>query len=284
MRSVANFAVRRVVRIAPSYWIFTTLMLVVTWLFAKHISSRDISVPQTIASYLFIPYPNSDGVLRPVLAQGWTLNYEMAFYLVAGISLLCAERFRAIFVVFAILSLMLLSIVFPGDNFVAEFFSDSVLLEFLFGVGISMLTGQLVQMKNGLRLLLFFVGVIGLSLSGSLSEYPRALVQGLPAMLMVASTIMVIQTDTRNRFRRLEVLGDASYALYLIHPFVVNATIVAAIKLFQPNALVLFFLCIPLSVFAAVIFYLAIERRLTFGLTALWKANFSRDFHAKSFP
>lgn len=280
-RSVANFALRRIARIAPAYWIFTTLMLVATAVFANQIRAPGSGLPHIVASYLFIPYPDPSGVLRPVLAQGWTLNYEMTFYLAAGLSLLLAEKLRAFFVVFAIVFLMILSNAFPADSVFARFFGYSVLLEFLYGVGISLVTSRLLLMGVGIRVVLLVVGLVGLSLAGLVTEYPRGLVQGIPAMLIVASAIMDVGPATRKRISPLEVLGDASYALYLIHPFVVNATIIFATRLFHPKALALFLLCLPASIVAAVIFHLLIERKLTFGLTSIFKSALNRGYPAK---
>jgi exopolysaccharide production protein ExoZ len=37
---------------------------------------------EAVLSLLFFPFPDEDGVMRPVLGQGWTLNFEMLFYAV----------------------------------------------------------------------------------------------------------------------------------------------------------------------------------------------------------
>ncbi len=45
-----------------------------------------------VGSYLFVPVLRDGGELRPVLGQGWTLEYEMFFYALFAISMLLPRR------------------------------------------------------------------------------------------------------------------------------------------------------------------------------------------------
>ena len=87
------FLLRRVARIVPIYWLVTSLMLLMFAAMGSRMWSE--SGWSTIAAaYLFIPAANPDGAPFPLLVIGWTLNYEMAFYVVFALFIGCSRRKR----------------------------------------------------------------------------------------------------------------------------------------------------------------------------------------------
>jgi len=68
-----QFMTRRLIRIVPLYWLVTTLYLVMA--LAIPAFEKSYSVASVVASYLFIPWPRLDGIMQPLVGQGWTLNY-----------------------------------------------------------------------------------------------------------------------------------------------------------------------------------------------------------------
>lgn len=81
------FLVRRVIRVVPLYWMFTTLMVAALVVAPGGVKETELDPGQIAASYLFLPYERHDGRIAPVLSLGWTLNYEMFFYLLAAVAL-----------------------------------------------------------------------------------------------------------------------------------------------------------------------------------------------------
>src|SRR6185437_8974059 len=83
-KNAALFLGRRVARIYPMYWLFTTV-IVLMMLVMPHAVDPSFFAKSKLASYLLWP----TGAL-PILQVGWTLTYEMFFYLViaAGIAML----------------------------------------------------------------------------------------------------------------------------------------------------------------------------------------------------
>ena len=77
-----QFFVRRLIRIVPLYWLLTT----------GYIVAKSYPLAYIAASYLFIPAARPNGVLQPVILQGWTLTYEMFFYLLFAIAILLRRR------------------------------------------------------------------------------------------------------------------------------------------------------------------------------------------------
>ncbi len=86
------FLARRLARIVPLYWMVTTLFLL-TMLAAHVLSSAVPTAGEVVQSYLFVPYsPRVGGPMQPVYKLGWTLNYEMFFYLVFSVVLMLPAR------------------------------------------------------------------------------------------------------------------------------------------------------------------------------------------------
>jgi exopolysaccharide production protein ExoZ len=81
------FSHRRVIRIVPMYWLATTVKLVVMVLAGEFVLHARLSPLDTVMSYLFLPTRNSDGNVFPLLGVGWTLNFEMLFYLLFALAL-----------------------------------------------------------------------------------------------------------------------------------------------------------------------------------------------------
>jgi peptidoglycan/LPS O-acetylase OafA/YrhL len=38
------------------------------------------AVEEIVKSFFFVPYENVEGLVRPIVPLGWTLDYEMLFY------------------------------------------------------------------------------------------------------------------------------------------------------------------------------------------------------------
>jgi exopolysaccharide production protein ExoZ len=80
------FFLRRLIRIAPLYWavsaVFIVFFLVTPNGFATTIAASNTSIGTIIASFMFLPFPRPDGAMLPLLGVGWTLNYEVFFYVI----------------------------------------------------------------------------------------------------------------------------------------------------------------------------------------------------------
>lgn len=91
--SSRRFLGKRLVRIVPIYWLLTALATVIIFV-APHLSQhgREADLQWILASFFFIPWTSSTGIPLPVLGLGWTLNYDMYFYLIFSIALFFRKR------------------------------------------------------------------------------------------------------------------------------------------------------------------------------------------------
>ena len=82
-----NFIKRRIFRVVPLYWTLTLLYASLLIVFPSAFQNAVFDIYKLIQSLLFIPHHNVSGDIMPVVSVGWTLNYEMYFYLCFAIAL-----------------------------------------------------------------------------------------------------------------------------------------------------------------------------------------------------
>jgi exopolysaccharide production protein ExoZ len=92
--AAGTFMARRLVRIVPLDWA-TTLLFLAGILIHPPMAHRGVDPPHLVASLLFLPWPDQDGEHSPFYGIGWTLNYEMFFYVAFALLLPLAARPRA---------------------------------------------------------------------------------------------------------------------------------------------------------------------------------------------
>jgi peptidoglycan/LPS O-acetylase OafA/YrhL len=226
-----SFLMRRVMRVVPLYWLFTTLMVAALVVAPGGVKETQLEPGQIVASYLFLPWERHDGRIAPVLSLGWTLNYEMFFYLLASFALAWRWPRAAGVLVTILVSLALAGWLADPQGAAARFWTNAIILEFGFGL----LIGRAVQQYGrrhcpALALSVFFAGLVVLfALHGS--GLPRFIDSGVPAALMVAGPVLFVTRSGAVIGRLGLALGDASYALYLSHRFVLRLATLALLPL-----------------------------------------------------
>lgn len=226
-----TFLHRRFARIIPLYWIMSALFLVVL-LLSRSAIHGDIGGPLYIAaSFLFLPWPRPDGVMQPPLGLGWTLNYEMFFY-AAFAPFLFLPRPRAVIAAILVLgSFVAIGHFHPFAAPQLAYWSNPIILEFCAGMVLAQLFAAGVTLPVTLRLTLPLLALTGLHLASILPAW-RIVGFGVPAIMLVAAAALAPAPATLSRASRLLVrLGDASYAMYLVHPFIMRGFALLAARL-----------------------------------------------------
>ena len=224
------FLFRRLARIVPLYWTATTLYLGVALLAPALLNQNYVRSEFVVASYLFIPAARPDGVVQPVYELGWTLNYEMLFYVLFAAALALPLRVAAAALLAALVALVTAGRLAAPLPEPLAFWTDPILLEFAYGVTIGLMGVWGVRLRGSARAGLAAAGLAGLLLAAAFPDIartlPRPLDYGLPAALAVAGAALAPSgRSTESRLARsAAAVGDASYALYLLHPFVIRAT------------------------------------------------------------
>lgn len=223
----AVFLARRVARVVPLYWLATTLYLLVA-LARPGLLNGAVPTPGFVAaSYLFVPAARPDGLVQPLFGLGWTLNFEMFFYVLVALVLGLSLRAATATLVAGLAGLALLGRLHDWPQPVATW-TDPLVLEFAAGALLGHARAEGLALGAPLRIALagtafalFAVAAGPVELAG----LSRAACYGAPAALLVASAGLgpesgpAASTTRWNAARFGAAFGDASYALYLIHPF-----------------------------------------------------------------
>jgi exopolysaccharide production protein ExoZ len=225
------FLRRRILRIVPPYWFFTLLLFFVSMRLPALMGSTRASYIELFKSLFFIPFAKYGFVIQPLLFIGWSLNYEMFFYLALAIGVLIHKRFafRIPSVTFGaalVLVTMLACMPFRDSNVLATFYSRDLSLEFLLGI-LSYYVCRAFSDASARRLRFpaLFICIVCtaalIAVQGLLPSLPmsRVVTLGIPSFLLVTAASLLSQAGWDTRLTGLVLIGDASYILYLIHPY-----------------------------------------------------------------
>ena len=216
------FAARRVARVAPLYWAATALFVATAALAPGSVSEGAPTPSYVLASVLFLPWRRPDGLIQPALGLGWTLNFEMLFYAIFAAFVGFRARIAVPCVIGAVAALACAGWLLQPAWTPLAFWTNPIVLEFAFGAALAAVATR-ISASAALRGGLALAGVAGLSVAQHLA-IPEGVVYGLPCVAIVAAAVLGPACPVRSRPMRFGVrLGDASYALYLSHPFPMRA-------------------------------------------------------------
>jgi exopolysaccharide production protein ExoZ len=167
---------------------------------------------QTISTGLL--WPATDVITPPSLPVGWTLCFEVLFYV--AFALVIWRRWT----VWPILATFLIALLF-GHGATSSFIGNPIIMEFLFGIALAYAPPArwaIAGIPIGVAMLVFGAamnwppfGVEKDFLAGA-DRGLRVATLGVPAALIVWGTL---QIDAKKGV--LTALGDASYSIYLFH-------------------------------------------------------------------
>jgi exopolysaccharide production protein ExoZ len=214
-RNASEFICSRLWRIVPMYFICTAPALAVA-------ISTGFGWRDALATFLL--WPATDRMTLPILPVGWTLCFEMLFYISAALVLVHRRWLFAIIGAYA--AAFLLRPLGP----VFQFVGNPIILEFFLGAIVACTPPWrpgLWAMPFGFTVLVC-IGLIGIAPNSVALDthygdeaFWRVLVWGVPAAMIVYGTL-----QARVRESVWTYLGNASYSLYLTHPLILTALLV----------------------------------------------------------
>lgn len=234
-----KFLLRRSARIFPSYWAFTLAMICATLLLKDRVESAIFTPDHAILSLLLVPHIAPHGGIHPILSLGWTLIYEAFFYLCFALCLLLPRRsgLIALVAIFLVVFCAARSTLLLPEA-LKLFWGDSVMFEFLLGVAF-----YFVQRDGRLSRSRLFAVLATSLLIGAAAwmadawSANRLWHYGLPALALFSVVFAGLARVKTGSLLLLVLMGEASYTLYLSHPFILEI-VKGAFEFAHPSAAV----------------------------------------------
>lgn len=262
-QQITLFYKRRVIRIVPLYYLLTLAAMIPGGSFLLYFYGDGLY--ELTHSLLFLPTRKG----FPVLFLGWSLNFEMFFYLIFGLSLFFKEK-RYYFIVGFFILTTILGYSIHFDSPYLKIVTNSLNLYFVVGIIFALLLNKHTVSKKWAAI----VSVIGIT------SFILVLLSIIPigndwVKLAIISTFVFsfltfdyVFHFEGNKF--LIFLGDISYSLYLSHPFV--EIVLKRFKIEGYLNIPFFLLKIVLAIIVASLLYYFVEKRVTHYLKIKLKA------------
>ena len=248
-KTIINFYKSRILRIVPVYWLITSFIILIYFLFPNIFRSLIIDIKSSISSFLFVSQLLNSS--HPIINLGWTLEWEMLFYLIFGLALYFRTLNRIIISIF----FMMILIVFVSEKL--------YFLEFFLGVISGYLYIKLKKINQNTGFIILVLGILALLMSvnpnSKLVDYDRVLIWGLPATLIVIGA--TYSKQVKNKF--ILYLGDASYSIYLLQMLTIPGfyKIITHLNINIDNTF-LSIICLLSSITFGCLFYSYVEKKL----------------------
>ena len=265
------FFLRRLARTVPLYWLTSALILATILVSYRDISLAAHSIGSIIGSFAFVLYPRPNGAAFPLNPVGWTMPFEMFFYVAFAVAILLSRARAVLAVTLFFVGLAVIGFIVPMP-FPFAGWCDPLSLDFAFVMGLAL------AYRAGWRMplpvsVLCVVAALAAYVASGFNGGPhvawRVLEWGVPSAVLLAGFVLSgARPNVGPVGRAFAFLGDASYSLYLIHPLVLPV----------PRRILRHFVDIPQSpwlfgaalmaaaIVAAIACYLVFERPLTRAL------------------
>jgi peptidoglycan/LPS O-acetylase OafA/YrhL len=280
-----SFLVKRAVRIYPIYWIITLTVLCFFLVIPGFAKNQDLNLGKVIVSLLLIPQKG-----KPILDVGWTLTYEIYFYLLFSLAIWLKPK-RSVPILSAWLLVTILHfckiVKFPDYLFFLETVFGDMNLELVLGCLAAYIVIKYNNKIGKYRWILFGIANLGYVILVMLASwgklgFERITNFGVLATLLIIAATSIDLKDSPKIPYLLIFLGEASYSIFLTHAPVISAITKILQKANLGKYFDGFFAPALLAVFAVVfgcIFYSLIEKPLTVFLR---KNIVEKMFHPKA--
>lgn len=222
--SAVDFMRHRLHRIVPLYF-----LLSLPWIL-RQLTIGPLEPERVIATLLFWPAGDASAASLPYLAVGWTLCFEMLFYLAAALVLAGPRYLTATLILLHALCWLCAMVTGVAAFF---FLGNPIIYEFLLGVGIALAAPRLATIAHWLGPSALVAGLAGMAVTlfadfsvvadasyvlRDPTVVQRVLMGGPPSAALVLGAVLMPQWRPSRLLAAAAYLGAASYSLYLIHP------------------------------------------------------------------
>lgn len=265
-KRVGRYALRRFLRIYPSYWGIMLPLAALYFTFPQAGKPHQHDMWNLVFSTTLLPYPE-----QPILGVAWTLVHEMIFYVVFGFLIALGRPAAWLLPAWAVA--IVVAQAFTPLSFPFSILLSASNLEFLFGVAAALWLRDRRVPAPRILTLAGAAAFLGFMLfAPHIQDVPIVgrLAFGIPAMVGILGIVEWERSRGLRVAKPLLALGAASYAIYLIHGVTLSATIHILTKFgFRTAPLPLVLLILAAAGIAAGLLYHAlVERPLSLWLKA----------------
>ncbi len=280
-----DFLKKRFIRIYPFYAMMTLGTFLLLILFPGMFHLTQATPAALVKSLLFIPFEISEGIIQPLVRVGWTINYEMIFYLLFAASMRISHKYRGLICSGFLSTLVLLAHILPPDNTPLIFYGDFIQLEFILGIIAYYIVRKIyniweisskAEIHSYCRLSRSLVLLLLLLLAITKQQTPiagigRVLYWGVPAFVIILLTFVM---DLRLQSPGwLVTLGNMSFSIYLMHyyPLIFIDRKLFSLESFSPMAVLVTILGLAVVIAVSYVAHLLIEMKFSSYLRKLIK-------------
>ncbi|SFK55836.1 acyltransferase family protein [Methylocapsa palsarum] len=258
------FIEKRITRLYPAYIAVTCLVILEYLVFPELGKNVDLGLGNIVSSLMLSPSGR-----QPVVAPAWTLEHEILFYAFFSLMIFRFRWGMAAFLAWQ--AGCLVNLIAGADQFPMDFFFSANNLLFLFGMGVAAIAGRgrlrYPAAVAGFGAALLLAAGLHRSFSDAVPPVSAYVIRyGLGAAILIAGLVELERSSQLRASRSLCILGDASYAVYLVHCMILSL----GVKLFVSGGLAgvlppaVSFAALALAAVAAgVFFHFAVEMPLT---------------------
>ncbi|MEP8956111.1 acyltransferase [Enterobacter mori] len=279
-----SFLKKRFVRIYPTYWFYCILTLALPFiLYGKTDLISKYDSLFLLQSFLLLPAKIAENSFSPFLGQGWTLQYELYFYIAFALALLVCRGWKVIVLCSSmIIALLVISKHTVFNEYINYLVSNTIVIDFIMGMIAANIYISLsckgVSIPPIIGCIALFVTVLLISFNVIYkSPIDRVILFGIPSFFIVTlfSLVSIDHEKLINKF--LVQLGEASYTIYLAHMIFIWTAMKYTQSIGWINADLAIVAIVSIICLISYIMYMVIERNLT--LTFNKKKNIN---HAES--
>lgn len=225
-REILKFGYRRITRIYPLYWFYSSIVLCIYLVQPSMVNNSHGNEVNILASFLLLPQN-----LLPLVNVGWTLIYEMYFYIVFA-ALLFMPRKYLLPQLIGWGGLVIVGSIYltETDNPFLSIYVSPLTLEFITGglMGMLFFSRSIKGNATAIAVLAIIAWIVGYYLFREIngeelpSGWMRVLVFGFPSTLALYAALLWEKNHAAIMPSWLCRVGDISYSVYLSHVLVLN--------------------------------------------------------------
>lgn len=264
------FFLKRIIRVAPIYWLCTLAVFAIATVAPGLLKNTSADWLHLLKSLLFIPFDKNGAGHFPVLFVGWTLNFEMFYYAIFAVALRIDHARRSLIAGLALLAVVLICRA-AFDAFPFMVYGETIMLEFILGMAAYHI---IYWDKRSLGVVAILLAAYALPLA---TDFGLIETRGYRAgVVCFAAFVIAVKLRPLEAFAKpFAPLGDASYALYLTHAYVIGLLnvifLAAAVNVGWGVWQTAF--ALTACVIASLIVWRYVERPMSAGLTRLFRVG-----------